>query len=130
MTSPENDYLGTKVQDETLVDRLMTRAMVRRCSINRKPYKDRKPDNIADLLEEAASALVQYEKEIGILQSKLEKFKSLSKSDSAIIKEASTFVEDYYNGVSPDIRFPLVDELYGIALMVEEITLEKPEGRK
>ena len=64
MTSPENDYLGTKVQNETLVDRLTTRAMVRRCSINRKSYKDRKPDNIADLLEEAASVLVQYEKEI------------------------------------------------------------------
>jgi hypothetical protein len=71
MTSPENDYLGTKVQDETLVDRLTTRAMIRRCSINRKSYKDRKPDNIADLLEEAASVLVQYEKEIRELKVEL-----------------------------------------------------------
>jgi len=75
MTSPENDYLGTKVQDETLVDRLTTRAMIRRCSINRKSYKDRKPDNIAELLEEAAVQLAEYEKQTQELQDLISEYK-------------------------------------------------------
>lgn len=49
---------------ETLVDRLLTRASIRRQISTRKSVQEGKPDRLADLLEEAALKIINLEKEI------------------------------------------------------------------
>ena len=49
------------VSEQTLVERLRNRAMIRRQIPNRKSVQEGQPDRIADLLEEAADALDQFE---------------------------------------------------------------------
>jgi hypothetical protein len=47
---------------ETLVERLRKRAEIRRQIPTRKSVQNNEPDRLADLLEEAATALESYEK--------------------------------------------------------------------
>ena len=49
------------MSEETLVCRLLKRAEIRRAITTRKSVQEGKPDRIADLLEEAATTLKQYE---------------------------------------------------------------------
>jgi hypothetical protein len=44
-------------QDQTIVDRLRIRAMIRRNAEGRKSVLEGKPDRLADLLEEAADVI-------------------------------------------------------------------------
>ena len=48
---------GNEYKD--LVDRLLTRAHIRRTIVTRKSVQENKPDRIADILEEAANAINQ-----------------------------------------------------------------------
>lgn len=50
--------MNTKEIDE-LVSNLITRATIRRNIKTRKSVQENKPDRIADLLEQAATALIQ-----------------------------------------------------------------------
>ena len=45
------------VEDQTLVERLRTRASIRRNIKDRKSVQEGKPDRIAELLEEAANEI-------------------------------------------------------------------------
>ncbi len=49
---------------ETLTERLLKRASIRRQISTRKSVQEGKPDRIADLLEEAALKIINLEKEI------------------------------------------------------------------
>ena len=49
--------------NEDLVYRLQKRAEIRRQAKGRKSVEEGKPDRIADLLEEAASAIQKYRKD-------------------------------------------------------------------
>jgi adenylosuccinate lyase len=53
------------VSEQTLVERLRNRAMIRRQIPNRKSVQEGKPDRIADLLEEAADEIVRLNNYIG-----------------------------------------------------------------
>lgn len=50
--------------NETLVDRLLIRAEIRRNITTRKSVQENKPDRIADLLEEAAKKIKELESEV------------------------------------------------------------------
>ena len=50
--------------EQTLVERLRTRARIRRSISTRKSVQEGKPDRIADLMEEAANVLEQKEIEL------------------------------------------------------------------
>lgn len=50
---------------DDLVDRLLTRARIRRQIATRKSVQEGKPDRIADLLEEAAGRIVALEQGSG-----------------------------------------------------------------
>lgn len=54
-----------------LVFRLLKRAEIRRQIPSRKSVQENKPDRISDLLEEAALAIQQKDKEIEELKTKL-----------------------------------------------------------
>jgi len=45
------------IEEQTLVERLRIRASIRRNNTERKSVQERKPDRIADLLEEAADEI-------------------------------------------------------------------------
>ena len=49
---------------ESLVNRLITRAEIRRQIPTRKSVQENKPDRIADLLEEAAKEIQDLEREL------------------------------------------------------------------
>lgn len=50
------------IEEQTLVERLRTRASIRRSIKDRKSVQEGKPDRIAELLEEAAN-LIEYRQE-------------------------------------------------------------------
>lgn len=54
---------------QTLIERLRTRASIRRNISTRKSVQEGKPDRIADLLEEAADRLEAYEEELSLHES-------------------------------------------------------------
>lgn len=54
--------------EQTLVERLRTRAHIRRNISTRKSVLEGKPDRIADLLEEAANYIEQLEAHITVFQ--------------------------------------------------------------
>jgi uncharacterized protein Yka (UPF0111/DUF47 family) len=60
---------------ESLIDRLRIRASIRRSITSRKSIQEGKPDRIADLLEEAATQLIAYEKQIQELQDLISEYK-------------------------------------------------------
>lgn len=45
------------IEEQTLVERLLIRASIRRNNTERKSVQEGKPDRIADLLEEAANEI-------------------------------------------------------------------------
>ena len=49
------------IEEQTLVEKLRTRASIRRSIKDRKSVQDGKPDRIADLLEEAANEIERLE---------------------------------------------------------------------
>lgn len=51
------------IEEQTLVERLRTRASIRRNIKDRKSVQEGKPDRIADLLEEAANEIERLQKE-------------------------------------------------------------------
>jgi hypothetical protein len=48
-----------QISSESLIERLQKRAAIRRQISTRKSVQEGKPDRIADLLEEAAAALIK-----------------------------------------------------------------------
>lgn len=54
------------IEDQSLVERLRTRASIRRNIKDRKSVQEGKPDRIADLLEEAADRIEGYNEHIQI----------------------------------------------------------------
>ena len=52
-----------KTSTETLVERLRKRAAIRRQIPGRKSVEEGKPDRLADLLDEAANVIEQYEQD-------------------------------------------------------------------
>lgn len=59
------------IEEQTLVERLRTRASIRRNIKDRKSVQEGKPDRIADLLEEAADEIESLHREIEYLHSEL-----------------------------------------------------------
>ena len=59
------------IEEQTLVERLRTRAAIRRNIKDRKSVQEGKPDRIADLLEEAADEIESLHREIEYLHSEL-----------------------------------------------------------
>ena len=49
---------------EPLVERLRTRALIRRCVPTRKSVQEGKPDRLADLLDEAANEIERLMNEV------------------------------------------------------------------
>ena len=49
--------MNKPIEEQTLVERLRTRASIRRSIKDRKSVQEGKPDRIADLLEEAANEI-------------------------------------------------------------------------
>lgn len=54
------------IEEQSLVERLRTRASIRRNIKDRKSVQEGKPDRIADLLEEAADRIEGYEEHISL----------------------------------------------------------------
>lgn len=54
------------IEDQTLVERLRTRASIRRNIKDRKSVQEGKPDRIAELLEEAANLIEHYQEQDGL----------------------------------------------------------------
>lgn len=52
------------IETESLLDRLETRAFIRRTISSRKSVQEGKPDRISDLLEEAANEIKRLNKEL------------------------------------------------------------------
>ena len=57
------------IEEQTLVERLRTRASIRRSIKDRKSVQEGKPDRIADLLEEAAEEIERLESTIEMYRS-------------------------------------------------------------
>ena len=57
------------IEEQTLVERLRTRASIRRNIKDRKSVQEGKPDRIADLLEEAAEEIERLESTIEMYRS-------------------------------------------------------------
>ena len=49
------------LEDQTLIERLLIRASIRRNNTERKSVQEGKPDRISDLLEEAADEIERLE---------------------------------------------------------------------
>ena len=58
--------MNKPIEEQTLVERLRTRASIRRNIKDRKSVQEGKPDRISDLLEEAASMLEAYEDHLAL----------------------------------------------------------------
>ena len=58
-----------ELSQQTLVERLRTRASIRRSIKDRKSVQEGKPDRIADLLEEAAEEIERLESTIEMYRS-------------------------------------------------------------
>ena len=59
------------IEEQTLVEKLRTRASIRRSIKDRKSVQEGKPDRIADLLEEAAAEIERLHKRIDDLEYEL-----------------------------------------------------------
>ena len=57
------------IEEQTLVEKLRTRASIRRSIKDRKSVQEGKPDRIADLLEEAAEEIERLESTIEMYRS-------------------------------------------------------------
>ena len=57
------------IEEQTLVEKLRTRASIRRNIKDRKSVQEGKPDRIADLLEEAAEEIERLESTIEMYRS-------------------------------------------------------------
>ena len=64
--------MNKPIEEQTLVEKLRTRASIRRNIKDRKSVQEGKPDRIADLLEESAEKLEAYEKHIVLCESHIE----------------------------------------------------------
>ena len=60
------------IEEQTLVEKLRTRASIRRSIKDRKSVQEGKPDRIANLLEEAANRLESYEEHIALCESHID----------------------------------------------------------
>ena len=56
--------MNKPIEEQTLVERLLIRASIRRNNTERKSVQEGKPDRIADLLEEAAEEIERLESTI------------------------------------------------------------------
>ena len=63
--------MNKPIEEQTLVERLRTRASIRRSIKDRKSVQEGKPDRIADLLEEAAAEIERLHKRIDDLEYEL-----------------------------------------------------------
>ena len=61
--------MNKPIEEQTLVERLRTRASIRRNIKDRKSVQEGKPDRIADLLEEAAEEIERLESTIEMYRS-------------------------------------------------------------
>lgn len=55
------------MSEQSLIERLRTRAAIRRAIVDRKSVQEGKPDRLADLLEEAADEIDRLEERINDL---------------------------------------------------------------
>jgi hypothetical protein len=60
-----DDESHLPVAEQSLIFRLRKRAEIRRQIVDRKSVQEGRPDRIADLLEEAANKLEQYQEKFG-----------------------------------------------------------------
>ena len=63
--------MNKPIEEQTLVEKLRTRASIRRSIKDRKIVQEGKPDRIADLLEEAAAEIERLHKRIDDLEYEL-----------------------------------------------------------
>lgn len=63
--------MNKPIEEQTLVEKLRTRASIRRSIKDRKSVQEGKPDRIADLLEEAAAEIERLHKRIDDLEYEL-----------------------------------------------------------
>ena len=61
--------MNKPIEEQTLVERLLIRASIRRNNTERKSVQEGKPDRIADLLEEAAEEIERLESTIEMYRS-------------------------------------------------------------
>ena len=61
--------MNKPIEEQTLVEKLRTRASIRRNIKDRKSVQEGKPDRIADLLEEAAEEIERLESTIEMYRS-------------------------------------------------------------
>ena len=61
--------MNKPIEEQTLVERLRTRASIRRSIKDRKSVQEGKPDRIADLLEEAAEEIERLDSTIEMYRS-------------------------------------------------------------
>ncbi len=61
--------MNKPIEEQTLVEKLRTRASIRRSIKDRKSVQEGKPDRIADLLEEAAEEIERLESTIEMYRS-------------------------------------------------------------
>ena len=61
--------MNKPIEEQTLVEKLRTRASIRRNIKDRKSGQEGKPDRIADLLEEAAEEIERLESTIEMYRS-------------------------------------------------------------
>ena len=61
--------MNKPIEEQTLVEKLRTRASIRRSIKDRKSVQEGKPDRIADLLEEAADEIERLESTIEMYRS-------------------------------------------------------------
>ncbi len=68
-----------------MIERLQTRAKIRRKAKGRKSVEEGKPDRIADVLEEAATGLIKAAEEVKVLKEDAFLYEQLLKLKSARI---------------------------------------------
>ena len=67
--------MNKPIEEQTLVEKLRTRASIRRCIKDRKSVQEGKPDRIANLLEEAANEIERKDNIINGLLEHIEMLK-------------------------------------------------------
>lgn len=90
------------VAEQTLVERLINRALIRRNDPNRLSIKEGKLDKLAEILEEAADQIMYLEDEIavwkaeacGVWPGKLGPYKELVREVSQLRKQNTALRED------------------------------------
>lgn len=83
--------MNKPIEEQTLVEKLRTRASIRRNIKDRKSVQEGKPDRIADLLEESA---VELEKKDKNVEYSVQHY-NLDEQQYNLIKEAADEIESY-----------------------------------